>query len=213
MAVDDNEAHHSNGIRLVSWNLLHRDGASLDDLKQLIDSTSPDILLMQEALPFTEKLALHYGGFYDRIALKGRRHGTACWSRLPFAKTPLYYPLPSGPIVSRHAQILHFKASFGIFSLANVHLSHRQILNRRQLYTIRQALGPKTAIIGDFNMVGPSCLSGFSDLGPKGNTHKMLDILPLRLDRCLVRGLKADEARILASRHSDHHPISLKLHP
>jgi len=54
-------------------------------------------------------------------------------------------------------------------------------------------------------------LPGFHDVGPKEKTHRMLDRLPLRLDRCLVRGVNRLEARALPRFGSDHRPISVTL--
>jgi endonuclease/exonuclease/phosphatase (EEP) superfamily protein YafD len=39
----------------------------------------------------------------------------------------------------------------------------------------------------------------------------MSDVLPLRLERCLVRGLVCSEAEVLARGASDHRPIMLRL--
>ncbi len=58
----------------------------------------------------------------------------------------------------RLAQILKFDD----ITFANVHLSHGQMLNRRQLLTIAHATDGPTVIIGDCNAVGPIVLPSFS---------------------------------------------------
>ena len=120
-------------FKVLSWNLLRWDGASVEDVLTVIRSEDADIVLMQEAQEPVDMLPEVLGGYYARIPLPGRPHGTACWSRIPFVKPPASCTLPSGLVVRRTAQMI----DFGSFSLANVHLSHGQILNRRQLLRIR----------------------------------------------------------------------------
>jgi len=97
-------------------------------------------------------------------------------------------------------------------TFANVHLSHGQLLNRRQLARIAAALrGKPSAIIGDYNMVGPVLLPGFADVGPRESTHFASNVVPFRLDRCLVHGLTCRAAAALAFGPSDHRPIRLEL--
>jgi hypothetical protein len=70
-----------------------------------------------------------------------------------------------------------------------------------------------TAIfVGDYNAVGPIKLAGFKDVGPRQSTHSPNDIISLRLDCCMARGLRCSYARVLARGSSDHHPILLKRH-
>ena len=88
---------------------------------------------------------------------------------------------------------------------------HGQVLNRRQLRRIGRNLPAHAAVIGDFNMVGPVRVKGFRDVGPRQPTHRAGDLIPLRLDRCLVRGLEGSAPRILAAASSDHHPICITL--
>jgi endonuclease/exonuclease/phosphatase (EEP) superfamily protein YafD len=95
--------------------------------------------------------------------------------------------------------------------VANVHLSHGQFLNRRQLRWIAQHLPPRAAVVGDYNLVGPALLPGFRDVGPRVPTHRMKDVVPLRIDRCLVRGLDCLAASALPKGASDHRPISVHL--
>jgi len=99
----------------------------------------------------------------------------------------------------------------GAFTVANVHLSHGQLLNRRQLRRIARRLPYCAAVVGDYNLVGPVLLPGFRDVGPRRFTHLSADILPLRLDRCIVRGLTCTETAVLPRGTSDHRPIMVRL--
>lgn len=197
------------GVKVISWNLLRRTGATVHDVAALIEAEQPDILLMQEATVEIDVLPDVIGGHYARSPLPGRIHGVACWSRQPFARPPRACTIPSGPIVKRHAQIIEYDQ----FSLANVHLSHGQMLNRRQLRRIASLLSAPCAILGDFNLVGPTLVPGFADVGPKAPTHRMVDLLPIRLDRCLVEGMVCSQARVLPVFASDHRPIAVTLQP
>jgi len=71
--------------------------------------------------------------------------------------------------------------------------------------------GKPSAIIGDFNIVGPVVLPGFNDVGPREPTHFASNVVPFRLDRCLVHGLACRTADALAFGPSDHRPIRLEL--
>ncbi|QHI95435.1 endonuclease/exonuclease/phosphatase family protein [Aristophania vespae] len=199
-------------LTLVSWNLLHEQGATIEDIILLIRITKPDIVLLQEVKFGVDQLPGLIGGYYHRSVLPGRPHGTACWSRIPF-ETPTLLPLQPGICALRSAQILTFETGFGMFSIANVHLSHGPMLNRRQLRLIRSHLTERAIIIGDFNIVGPPLLKGFRDIGPREKTHLMLNRIPLRLDRCLARGFRRLKARALPRLSSDHRPITLTLEP
>lgn len=194
-------------IKIVSWNLLHSVGAGLDEVVQLVIDERPDLLLMQETTAAIDRLAARVGGFYARDPLPGRLHGLAAWSPRPFAVPPEARILQRGLIVRRVCQILDFER----FAVANVHLSHGQMLNRRQLRQIAGMLPRAAAILGDCNLVGPSLLPGFRDVGPRRWTHAAGRLIPVRLDRCFVRGLDSRDARILARRTSDHHPIGIRL--
>lgn len=196
-------------FKIVSWNLLRRTGATVHDVVALMEAEQPDLLLMQEATTDIDLLPDIMGGHYARAPLPGRIHGVACWSRTPFIRPPRAWTIPSGPVVKRHAQIIEC----GAFSIANVHLSHGQVLNRRQLRRLAALLHAPCAILGDFNLVGPTMVPGFQDVGPRAPTHKMVDILPIRLDRCLVKGMNCVEARVLPVFASDHRPIMVGLVP
>lgn len=192
---------------IISWNLLRLTGASVGDILRLIEREEPDVLLMQEATPEMDAITGYVGGHYLRSPLPGRRHGLAVWSPEPLCGTPLVLPLPSGAIFDRVCQII----DLGDFSIANVHLSHGQVLNRRQLRRIAEALPRRAAVLGDYNLLGPALLPGFRDVGPREPTHVAGGMVPVRIDRCLVRGLACMGARALLQQASDHRPIAVKL--
>jgi endonuclease/exonuclease/phosphatase (EEP) superfamily protein YafD len=196
-------------MKIISWNLLRLKGASLDDVTRLIERERPDLMLMQEATHAIDRLPERLGGAYARAPLPGRIHGLAAWSPAPFRHPPTILPLPAGAVVLRVCQII----DLGPFALANVHLSHGQLLNRRQLRRIAQMLPHQAAVLGDFNLVGPPLLPGFHDVGPRQPTHVAGEILPLRIDRCLARGLACAEAHALPRGNSDHRPIVVRLSP
>lgn len=193
-------------IKIVSWNLLRLTGASLDDVVRLVRRERPQLLLMQEATRAIDALASRIGGHYARTPLPGRIHGLALWSPVPLPAASVL-PLPAGAMFHRVCQIV----DLGAFSVANVHLSHGQVLNRRQLRCIAQALPPAAAVLGDYNLVGPALLPGFRDVGPREPTHVCGDMVPLRIDRCLVRGLICSGAHALSREASDHRPIVVRL--
>ncbi len=194
-------------MKLLSWNLLRLTGATLNDVVSLIEQEQPDLMLMQEATLAMDALPHRIGGAYVRVPLPGRVHGLAMWMpKLPDNRS-LSLHLPRGILVDRVCQILNL----GPFTVANVHLSHGQLLNRRQLRRIATHLPHCAAIIGDYNLVGPVMLPGFRDAGPRRYTHLSADFLPLRLDRCLVRGLACTEAAVLPRGGSDHKPIMMHL--
>jgi endonuclease/exonuclease/phosphatase (EEP) superfamily protein YafD len=195
-------------IKIASWNLLRLTGAQLDDVVRLVNKERPDLLLMQEATQAIDGLPSRLGGQYLRTPLPGRIHGLAVWSPVPLRSEPRILPLPSGAMFDRICQIVDLDG----FSVANVHLSHGQVLNRRQLRRIAKALPQQAAVMGDYNLVGPALLPGFRDVGPREHTHVAGDVVPLRIDRCLARGIACMEARALLREASDHRPIVVRLH-
>jgi endonuclease/exonuclease/phosphatase (EEP) superfamily protein YafD len=198
-------------IKLISWNLLRLTGASLDDVVRLIHREQPGLLLMQEATQEMDGLTKRVGGQYQRNLMPGRIHGLAVWSPVPLARSPVVLPLQSGAMFNRICQIVELDS----IAVANVHLSHGQILNRRQLRRIGKVLPPRAAVVGDYNLIGPALLPGFHDVGPREPTHIAGDVMPLRIDRCLIRGVTCLGARALLREASDHRPIvvSLKISP
>jgi len=194
-------------IKLISWNLLRLTGASLDDVVRLIRREHPDLLLMQEVTQEMDGLTRRVGGQFQRDLLPGRVHGLGVWSPAPLPNWPLVLKLQSGAMFNRVCQII----DLGSITIANVHLSHGQILNRRQLRRIATVLPYRAAVLGDYNLIGPALLPGFRDVGPREHTHVAGDMVPLRIDRCLIRGVACLEARALLREASDHRPIVVSL--
>jgi len=199
-------------LKIISWNLLRLIGAAVEDVAALIASERPDLLLMQEATSEMARLPDLVGGDFRRVPLPGRIHGLAAWSAEPLPKIRVL-PLPAsrmpGRLPRRIAQCLNVAG----VNFANVHLSHGQLLNRWQLLHIAAKLRGPAAIIGDYNAVGPTVLPGFRDVGPREPTHMAQNVVPFRLDRCLVRGLDCSASRTLDRGRSDHRPIALALAP
>jgi endonuclease/exonuclease/phosphatase family metal-dependent hydrolase len=194
-------------IKLISWNLLRLTGASLGDVVRLIRRERPGLLLMQEVTREMDGLPLITGGYYQRNLMPGRVHGLAVWSPTPLLGAPVVLPLQAGAMFDRICQIV----DLGSISVANVHLSHGQILNRRQLRRIAKVLPYRAAVVGDYNLIGPALLPGFHDVGPRESTHVAGDMVPLRVDRCLIRGVACLGARALLREASDHRPIVVSL--
>nr|WP_294514259.1 endonuclease/exonuclease/phosphatase family protein [uncultured Rhodopila sp.] len=194
-------------IKVISWNLLRLTGASLDDVVRLIRREHPDLLLMQEVTQDMDGLTRAVGGQYQRDLLPGRVHGLGVWSPVPLPSWPLVLPLQSGAMFNRVCQII----DLGSITIANVHLSHGQILNRRQLRRIATVLPYRAAVLGDYNLIGPALLPGFRDVGPREHTHIAGDMVPLRIDRCLIRGVACLDAKALLRETSDHRPIVVSL--
>ncbi len=200
--------HHGPAeIRLISWNLLHKDGAALAEVARLIEQYQPDLLMMQEATTGITGIDRLVGGTLDWEPLPDRRHGLAAWTARTARDAPRILALPAGAMVRRISQIVEFAG----ITFANVHLSHGQLLNRRQLRFIAGHLPAHAVVVGDYNMVGPTMLAGFHDAGPRLATHRMSRSVPLRLDRCLIRGVTCLETSVLSRGTSDHHPIMLRL--
>ena len=195
--------------KILSWNLLRLTGASCAEVAALVRRERPDLLLMQEATQAIDALPAEVGGHYHRSLLPGRIHGVAAWSPTPFASAPEVLRLQPGAMFERVCLIL----DMGGFAVANVHLSHGQVLNRRQLRRIAERLPPRAAVLGDYNLLGPAMLPGFRDVGPREHTHRSLDLVPVRIDRCLVRGMACLGARALTRGGSDHRPIAVYLAP
>jgi endonuclease/exonuclease/phosphatase (EEP) superfamily protein YafD len=197
-------------VKVISWNLLRLTGATVEDVVTLVERERPDLLLLQEATDVMDGLPSRAGGHYWREPSPGRIHGLAAWSPHLLERSgvlPLPYSRMPGRVPPRVAQMLRM----GNITFANVHLSHGQLLNRRQLFHIAAALEGPAAVIGDYNAVGPTILPGFDDVGPREATVIARDLVRFRLDRCLVRGLSCEEARTLERGPSDHRPIVLDL--
>jgi len=197
-------------VRVLSWNLLRREGAGVKDVAALVVANQPDLVLMQEATAEIDELPARLGGHYVRQPLPGRNHGLAAWSPHPLSD-PKILGLPHAKTkhagYPRVAQILEFQG----VEIANVHLSHGQLMLRRQLAHIADAVNGHSAVIGDFNAVGNTELAGFRDVGPRQPTHLAKGVMPFRLDRCIVRGLACLDAKALRRGPSDHRPILIDL--
>ena len=195
-------------MKVISWNLWHRGGAVLAHLAALIEAERPDLLLMQEAKPNLSELTDVVGGHFHFLALPKRVYGLGAWTPHDIPKQE-FVELPSsklpGRVPPRLAQLLHVRG----IGFANVHLSHGQLLNRRQVRTAAKRLEGPAAIIGDYNAVGAISLTGFHDAGPRKRTHKFRT----RLDRCLIRQIECKGATVLDRGPSDHHPIRMELSP
>ncbi|TDQ80644.1 endonuclease/exonuclease/phosphatase family metal-dependent hydrolase [Dongia mobilis] len=195
-------------LKVISWNLWHRGGAVVGDLADLVEAERPDLLLMQEAKQPLESLVHFVGGTLHWQPMQRRVYGLAAWSPHD-VESPYSVPLPVSPfplrVPPRLAQLLFLDG----IAFANVHLSHGQILNRRQLLAVAHATEGPTVIIGDCNAIGAIRIPDFVEVGPRSATHR----LQTRLDRCLVRFLSCSGSRVLARGPSDHHPIEVLIEP
>jgi hypothetical protein len=70
-------------VKIISWNLLHSIGATLEEVVYLVEREHPDLFLMQEATAAMDHLPARIGGHYARNPLPGRLHGLAAWSPYP----------------------------------------------------------------------------------------------------------------------------------
>lgn len=197
-------------MKIISWNLLYRAGAAAAEIGALIEREKPDLFLMQEATQSIHRLPKLVGGKFYELPWNGKSYSLAAWAPnddLSMSALDLPYSNLPGKFPPRVAQLLTFEG----MSVANVHLSHGQLLNRRQLRTIADAVSGPLAIIGDFNLLGRVVMRGFDDVGPRQTTHMAKRMMPLRLDRCLVRGLDCVEVDTFDRGRSDHRPIMLRL--
>jgi endonuclease/exonuclease/phosphatase family metal-dependent hydrolase len=197
-------------LRVISWNLLRRVGAAAEDVARLVQAHHPDLLLLQECTEEIIALPSLVGGHFFRHPMQSRIYGLAAWSPHPFPESKairLPYSILPGRVPPRLAQIVSFQG----ITIANVHLSHGQFLNRFQLRHIMEQMEGPAAIIGDFNAVGPVGFQGFSDIGPRRHTHRAGNIIALRLDRCIARGLACSASEVLDKGPSDHHPMVLDM--
>jgi endonuclease/exonuclease/phosphatase family metal-dependent hydrolase len=195
----------SPALRILSWNVLRKVGAGPADVAALIARYQPDLVLLQEADASMVRLPEIAGGTLARDEFPGRIHGPAIWSPDRIER-PRLVRLRGGH-TRRHAQVVDHRG----FTFVNVHLAHGQLTCRRQLREAAAAIAGAGAVIGDFNMIGPAVLPGFSDVGPREPTHIAQDMLPVRIDRCLVRGMTCHSARALSAGRSDHRPMLLEL--
>ena len=64
-------------LRVVSWNLLRRVGAGVEDIARLVRSQNPDLLLLQEATEEVTALPSLVGGHFFRHGMDRRIYGLA----------------------------------------------------------------------------------------------------------------------------------------
>jgi endonuclease/exonuclease/phosphatase (EEP) superfamily protein YafD len=193
-------------MRLVSWNVLRQDGATVEDIAALVAMQRPDLLLLQEATEAIDPLATVIGGHYWRRSMPDRTHGLALWCVRPFAE-PTVLTLPFDPRSRTGDRRIAAVLQLDDMAVINVHLTHGQFLLRRQLQHIADSVTGPALILGDMNAIGPTAPRGFADVGPRGRTHMMKGILPVRIDRALVRGIACERTAVLARGRSDHHAI------
>ncbi|GBR06276.1 endonuclease/exonuclease/phosphatase family protein [Acetobacter oeni] len=205
-------------MRILSWNVWWHGNARPGDVGRLIAALEPDLVLLQEATAVMDTLPQLAGGHYRRVASPERHNGPAVWSPQPFDSDEVILPL--GFRLDFPVAILRqiaLRAALVIrqngFEIANVHLDHGQFCNRRQLHWLLNRYPALNVIMGDFNALASVRLPGFRDVGPRRSTHRMYGVVPLRLDRCLVRGLIATETRAYAYGPSDHRPVCVDLVP
>ena len=133
-------------MKVISWNLWHRRGAVLAHLAALIEAEHPDLLLMQEAKPNLSELTDVVGGHFHFLELPKRVYGLGAWTPHDIPK-PDCIELPSsrlpGRVPPRLAQLLHVRG----IGFANVHLSHGQVLNGRQVRVAAGRLGGRAAMV------------------------------------------------------------------
>ncbi len=186
------------------------------DIGCLVERHHPDLVLLQEATELIDALPGLIGGHYVRRTMDRRNHGPAAWSPQPFVSvvetlppaTRLDLPVPVFRVVSPRIALV---IRLGSLEVANVHLDHGQLANRRQLRHLLDSHKQLDMVIGDYNALGAITLPGFADVGPRRTTHRAYGLVPLRLDRCLVRGLSCTAATALDYGKSDHRPILVEL--
>ena len=203
-------------IRILSWNLLKAAGASASDIGRLVERHRPDLVLLQEATDPIDALPDLIGGHYVRRAMARRKHGLAAWSPQHLTDTTVALPLATRldlpvPIFRAVSTRIALVIGLGSLEVANVHLDHGQRANRRQLRHLLDSHKGLDMVIGDYNALGTTTLPGFADVGPRRTTHRAHGLVPLRLDRCLVRGMLCTAATALDYGRSDHRPILVEL--
>ena len=203
--------HSSDRLRVISWNLLRRVGAGVEDVAKLVKSHHPDLLLLQECTEDIISLPSLVGGHFFRHPMQSRIYGLAAWSPHPFPPSTairLPYSILPGRVPPRLAQIISFRRHH-----------HRQCAS--QPWPVPQPLpaAPHHGADGwarrhhrRFQCRGSGRLPGlFSDIGPRKRTHRAGNIVALRLDRCIARGLVCSASEVLDKGPSDHHPMVLDM--
>jgi endonuclease/exonuclease/phosphatase (EEP) superfamily protein YafD len=197
-------------MRILSWNVLRRSGATPHDVAQLITQLSPDIALLQEVGASFASLTDIIGGQYEACPFLNREDGLGAWFRSPVNAVECVQ-LPREAERRRKAHRVAMIIRLADRTIANVHLAHGQTLLRRQFALVADKIDGPAAILGDFNVVGPLRHRGWCDVGPRAVTHMAMGLLPLRLDRCFTRDWPIVQARALRRGPSDHRPIVVDL--
>src|SRR6195952_799610 len=139
-------------LRVVSWNLLRRVGAGVDDVARLVKTHHPDLLLLQECTEEIMCLPTLVGGHFFRHPMQSRIYGLAAWSPVPLPQSTAIR-LPYSILPGRVPPPLAATISIRGMTIANGRRSHGQFLTRFQLPHIMEQLQGPAAIIGDFNAV------------------------------------------------------------
>ena len=195
-------------VKVISWNLLRLTGAAVEDVAALVRCEQPDLLLMQEATDTMDASPLLVGGYSGASPppseFTGSRHGALSRSRIirscryPFL-ADAGYGYPRGSRNCSGLGMSPMPTSIYRMGSCSIACSYCRSL------PLLKALRP---VIGDHDAVGPTQLkAGFRDVGPREPTLVARNIVPFRLDRCLVRGLRCAAARTLARGPSDHCPV------
>jgi endonuclease/exonuclease/phosphatase (EEP) superfamily protein YafD len=203
-------------MRILSWNLLKTADASVTDIGRLVERHRPDLVVLQEATEPIDALPELIGGRYVRRTMDQRNHGPAAWSSRPFATATEALPPATRldlrvPVFRAVSARITLVIRLGSLEVANVHLDHGQWTNRRQLRHLLDGHKQLDIVIGDYNALGAVTLPGFADVGPRRTTHRAYGVVPLRLDRCPMRGLSCTAATALDYGNSDHRPILIEL--
>jgi endonuclease/exonuclease/phosphatase family metal-dependent hydrolase len=197
-------------MRILSWNVLRRVGATPHDVAQLITQHSPDIVLLQEAEQHFMALPNIVGGRYEACPFLNRKDGLGAWFRSPVDAVECV-KLPHEAERRRMPQRVAMIIRIADRTIANLHLSHGQFLLRRQFAFVAGQIDGPAVILGDLNVVGPLQPLGWCDVGPRVVTHWAKGVVPFRLDRCFTKAWPIVKARALHRGVSDHRPIIVDL--
>ena len=198
-------------LRVVSWNLLRRVGACVEDIARLVKSHHPDLLFLQEATEEVTALPGLVGGHFFRHAMDRRIYGLAAWSPHPFPQTTaLRLPasvLP-GRVPPRHAQLVQFRRH----QLCQCASVARPIPQSLAVAAYRQRAGGSRRHYRRFQRRRDRpCCPAFAISGRAAAPIAPPISSICRLDRCLARDIARHGVQVLERGASDHHPIVLDL--
>jgi hypothetical protein len=116
-------------LRVVSWNLLRRVGANVEDVARLVKSHHPDLLLLQECTEDIVSLPSLVGGNFFRQPMQSRIYGLAAWSphalpqstaiRLPYSILPGQVPPRLAQIIAVRGMTIAVISAMASFSTAS----------------------------------------------------------------------------------------------